>query len=162
SVHHRGAVVPTAPSVSVVALPLAVGGSGPVALRVKDPVGSLWVMRSPKEVERRAWRKRLERRYRRLGASRQFIDQMADGNRVVALINLKKQALSGDPAAINVYGDFTYWSCFAHRSPEQLDSYATTQVQESRSLPAAAAEWFRDAFAEDVALDKAVGAACRE
>jgi hypothetical protein len=160
--YDRGAVAATAESVSVVGSHLVAAGSGPVALRVKDPVGSLWVRRSPKEAERRAWRKRLERRYRRLGASQQFIDQMVDGNMAGALNNLKKQALSGDPAAISVYGDFTYWNCFIHRSPEQLDSYAATQMQESRSLPAADAEWFRDAFAEDVAVDKAVVAACSE
>jgi hypothetical protein len=159
---YRGAVAATAESVSVAAPRLVAAGSGPVALRVKDPVGSLWVRRSPKEAERGAWRKRLERRYRRLGASQQFIDQMVDGNMEGALNNLKKQALSGDPAAISVYGDFTYWNCFIHRSPEQLDSYAATQMQESRSLPAADAEWFRDAFAEDVAVDKAVVAACSE
>lgn len=162
STYDRGAMAATAESVSVVASRSVAAGSGLVALRVKDPVGSLWVRRSPQEVVRRAWRKRLERRYRRLGASQQFIDQMAAGNMVGALSNLKKQALSGDPAAISVYGDFTYWNCFLHRSPEQLDSYATTQTRESWSLPAADAEWFRDAVAEDVTLDKAILAACRE
>jgi TPR repeat protein len=87
---------------------------------------------------------------------------MVDGHMVKALNDLKGQALAGNPAAISVYGDFTYWNCFLHRSPEQLDSYAATQMQESRSLPAADAEWFRDAFAEDVAVDEAVAAACSE
>ena len=152
STYDRRAVAATAESVSVVASHLVATGSGPVALRVKDPVGSLWVRRSPKEAERRAWRKRLERRYRRLGASQQFIEQMVDGNMVGALNNLKKQALSGDPAAISVYGDFTYWNCFLHGTPEQVDSYAPIQSQESRTLPPADAEWFRDAVAEDVAV----------
>lgn len=162
STYDRGAMPAAAESVSVVASPLVAAGSGPVALRVKDPVGSLWVRRSPKEAERRAWRKRLERRYRRLGASQQFIDQMVDGNMVGALNNLKKQALSGDPAAIGVYGDFTYWNCFLHGTSEQVDSYVTMQTQESPTLPAADAEWLRDAVAEDVAINKAVVAACRE
>ncbi len=34
------------------------------------------------------------------------------------------------------------------------------QMQESRSLPAADAQWFRDAFAENFAIEKAVVAAC--
>jgi hypothetical protein len=162
STYDRGAAVATSEPVSAVASRVVAAGSGPAALGAKDPVASLWVRRLSKEAQRRAWRKRLERRYRRLGASQQFIDQMVDGNRVGALNKLKEQALSGDPAAISVYGDFTYWNCFLHRTPEQLDSYATTQVQESRTLPTADAEWFRDAIAEEVAIDKAVVAACSE
>jgi len=168
STFDRGAMAATAESVSVGAPRLVAAGTGPAALpvkealRVKEPVGSLWLRREPKDAVRHAWRKQWELRYRRLGASQQFIDQMADGNMVAALNNLKKQALSGDPAAIRVDGDFTYWNCFAHRSAEQLDSYAAIQMKESRSLPAADAEWFRAVFAEDVAFDKAVMAACSE
>lgn len=162
STYDRGGAAAAAEPVSVAASRFVAAGSGPEVLRVKDPMGSLWVRGSPKEVERRAWRKQLERRYQRLGASQQFIDQMVDGNMVGALNILKKQALSGDPAAISVYGDFAYWNCFLHRSPEQLDSYAATQMRESRALPAADAEWFRAAFAEGVAVDKAVVATCSE
>jgi hypothetical protein len=81
---------------------------------------------------------------------------------VGALNNLKKQALSGDPPAISVYGDFTYWNCFLHGTSEQVDNYATMQTQKSPTLPAADAEWLRDAAAEDVAINKTVVAACRE
>jgi TPR repeat protein len=98
----------------------------------------------------------------RLGASHQFIARLVGGDVLGALNDLKKQAIAGDPTAINVYGDFTYWNCFVHRSPEQLDSYAAMQMQESRTLPATDAEWFREAFMEDIAFEKAVVAACSE
>jgi TPR repeat protein len=61
-----------------------------------------------------------------------------------------------------VYGDFAYWNCLMHRSAEQLDGFAATQVRESWTLPAADAEWFRAAVAEDVAIGNAVAAACGE
>ena len=158
----RGAVRATAEPVGLVASRMVAVGSGSVAARAKDPVGSLWARRSPKDAALHARRKGLERRYRQAGANHQFLDLMVGGDVVGALNELKKQALAGDPAAINLYGDFTYWNCFIHRSPAQLDSYAATQIQESRSLPAADAEWFRDAFVEDIAFDKAVVAACSE
>ncbi len=100
--------------------------------------------------------------YGRAGANHEFIDRMLAGDMVGALNELKKQAIAGDPTAINLYGDFAYWNCYLGRRPEQLDSYAAMQTQESRSLPAADAEWFRDAFMDDIAFDKAVVAACSE
>lgn len=163
STHDRPAVVATAERVTVVSPRLVAAGSGTLTSSEKNPVGSLWVRPPPKEAARRAWRKQLERRYRRLGASQQFIDQMAAGNMVQALDDLKKQALAGDPAAITVYGDFTYWRCFLFRhSGEELDRFAATQVQESWALPGADGEWFRRAVAEDVVIKKAVAAACGE
>jgi hypothetical protein len=162
STYDRGAVAVTAKPARVVVSHLVAPGPGPVALHLKDPVESWWVRPKPKEAARRAWRKRFERRYLRLGASHQFIDQMVDGNMVGALNNLKQQALSGDPAAISVYGDFTYWNCFLHGTHKQVDNYVTMQTQESPTLPAADAEWLREAAAEDVAINKAVVAACRE
>ena len=163
SFNDHGAVAATIAPESVAASHLTAVDPKPVTLRAKDaPAGSLWVRRSPKDAERRAWRKRLELRYRRLGASQQFIDQMVVGNKVEALKRLKQQALSGNATAIRTYADFTYWNCFAHRTPEQMDSYTEMQMQESRSLPAPDAEWFRDAFAEAVATEKEIAAACHE
>ena len=162
STYDRDTALATAGSVSVVASHLSAAGPGPETTRPKDSVGSLWVRRSPKEAERRAWRKRLERRYLRLGASQQFIDHMIAGDMVGALNNLKKQTLAGDPAAIRVYGDFTYWNCFLHGGQGWPDIYATTQMQESRTLPDGDAEWFRNAVAEYVVVEKEVAAACKE
>ncbi len=122
----------------------------------------MWVRRLPKDATRHARWKALERMYGRAGASHEFIDRMVGGDIVGALDELKRQAIGGDPAAINLYGDFAYWNCYLGRRPEQLDSYAAMQMQESRSLPAADAEWFRNAFMDDIAFDKAVVAACSE
>ena len=64
------AVAATAAPESVAASHLTAGDPKPVTLRTKDDrAASLWVRPSPKQAERRAWRKQLEQRYRRLGAS---------------------------------------------------------------------------------------------
>lgn len=137
-------------------------GSGAAAERTNKPLGSIWSRRPPKDAARHARWKSLEERYGRVGASHQLIDRIVGGDIVGALNDLKHQAIAGDPTAINLYGSFTYWNCFLGRSPEQLDSYAAMQMRESQSLTAADAEWFREAFMEDIAFDKAVVAACRE
>jgi len=116
----------------------------------------------PKDAAQHARRKELARRYREAGANPQFLDRVVGGDVVGALKELRRQAQTGDPAAINLYGDFTYWNCFLHRTAEQLDSYAATQLQESNSLPPADGEWFRAAFMDDIAFDKSVVAACGE
>jgi TPR repeat protein len=136
--------------------------AGSIAERVKAPTGSLWVRRLPKDAARHARLTELTRRYGRHGASPQFIDRLAAGDVVGALNALKAQAIAGDPSAIDAYGSFTYWNCFLHRSTEQLDSYSAMQMQESRSLPAADGEWFREAFMDDIAFERAVVDACNE
>jgi len=137
-----------------------VAGSAAAAGRADEPVGSLWLRRLPKDAAQHARRKELARRYRQAGANPEFLDRMVGGDVEGALKELRRQAQTGDPAAINLYGDFAYWNCFLHRTPEQLDSYAATQLQESNSLPPADGEWFRTAFMDDIAFDKSVAAAC--
>ncbi len=123
--------------------------------------GSLWVRRPPKDAALHARRKELVRRYWQAGAHPQFVDRMVGGDIVGALEQLRKQALAGDPAAINLYADFVYWNCWSGRTTDQLDGYTASQMRESLTLPAADAEWFRTAFLQDIAFDKAVGTACR-
>jgi TPR repeat protein len=149
-------------STDAVSAGVGVAGSGSVPVVTDDPASSLWVRRSPKDAALHARRKGLERRYWQAGANPQFFDRMVGGDMVGALNDLKKRALAGDGAAINLYGDFVYWNCFLGRSLDQLDSYAAMQMRESRTLPVADAEWFRAAFMEDIAFDKAVMAACGE
>lgn len=139
-----------------------VAGSAAAAGRADDLVASLWNRRLPKDAAQHARRKELARRYRQAAANPEFLDRMVGGDVVGALKEWRKQAQAGDTAAINLYGDFVYWNCFLHRTPEQLDSYAATQMQESHSLPAADGEWFRIAFMGDIAFDKSVVAACSE
>jgi TPR repeat protein len=135
---------------------------GLTAEQAKEPAGSLWVRRIPKDAARHARLKELTQRYGRLGASPQFIDRLVSGDVAGALRDLKKQALAGDPVTINAYGDFVYWNCFSHRSPQQLDSYTAMQMRESNALPASDAEWFREAFLDDTAFEKAVLDACKD
>ena len=149
------------------AAPVALGEprtvvAGSAAEHAREALGSLWVRRLPEDAARHARLKELTRRYGRLGASPQFIGRLVSGDVAGALNDLKKQAIAGNPTAINAYGDFTYWNCFLHRSPEQLDSYTAMQMQESSTLPAPDAEWFRAAFMDDIAFDKAVLDACND
>ncbi len=156
------AASPSATPTSDAIAPPTTAGSGPATSGAKATQGSLWIRRPPADAARRAFAKELERRYRRLGASRQFIDQMANGDMVGALNDLKKQALSGDPAAISAYGSFAYENCIGHRRTDSMDSYSQRQMSDAGALPPTDAQWFRETYAATLSLEKAVVAACDE
>lgn len=132
------------------------------SLRTSDSKESLWSRRPPKDAARQARRKELLRRYGRFGISGPLVDRMVNGDVVGALDDLKRQATAGDPVAINAYGNFVYWNCYLGRSPEQLDSFAKTQMQQSHALLPQDADWFNEALMDDVAFGKTIASACTE
>lgn len=134
------------------------------AVGIAGPTGSggLWT-RPPAEVAARQFRRQgYAWILRQLGASEDLLDRLANGDLVPVVTDLKKQAQSGDPAAVNILGEFAYQRCYLGRSEEVLGGYEARQLADARVLPSEDEPWFEEALQADVAHDKAVAAVCKQ
>ncbi len=126
------------------------------------PISSLWARPDPKLAARNYRRQGFAWILRQLGVSEQLLDQLADGDVVAVLQELKSRAESGDTKAINILGEIAYQQCTLGRSADTLDAVEAERLQEARRLPEVDADWMSTALREDVAFDKSVKAACSQ
>jgi len=97
-----------------------------------------------------------------MGATDELLDRLASGGLASVLRDLKKQAQSGDPAAVNILGEFAYQACHLGRSEDVIGGYESRQMTEARALPPDDESWFNKALHEDVTHDKAVAVVCKQ
>jgi hypothetical protein len=140
----------------------AVPAAAPTAVARAAAVGGLW-MRPPAEMAARQFRRQgYAWIMRQLGASEELLDRLANGELASVLRDLKKGAQSGDPAAVNMLGEFAYQACHLGRSEEVLSGFESRQMADARMLPPDDESWFDKALHEDVTHDKAVASVCKQ
>ena len=97
---------------------------------------------------------------RQLGASDRLIDALAGRDIAGAVAELQRRALTGDPRAVNVLGEFAYQQCYLARSPATLDEFAGLERANARRLPSSDAAWFDATMHADLAYEQRVAAVC--
>jgi hypothetical protein len=124
-----------------------------------SPQGA-WLARAPAGVARRrgdrvgfAWI------LRQFGASEATLDRIAQGDLKALMIDLKRQASTGDATAINTLG-WLASRCAGLRQPDVLDSYDARQKQDAQALPQTEATWLTSLIDQDEAREHELEAAC--
>lgn len=128
----------------------------------KPSASSLWVRPPPQVTAQRSEHAGLAWIMRQLGANDRLIDELAGPDIAGAIDELKHRAMTGDPTAINVLGEFAFQQCYLGRSPGVLNEFLDLSRANARRLAPADAAWFDAEMQADVAHDKRVAAACAQ
>jgi hypothetical protein len=112
---------------------------------------NLWERPSAKVAARHLRRVRFAG-LRRLGASEQLVDRLADGDVLAVATELKERAKRGDPSAANILADMGHSIC----------PFASPNLQEAPSLPGHDADWLNAALQDKIAFNKQFWAACQQ
>jgi TPR repeat protein len=99
---------------------------------------------------------------RQLGASGNLLDRFADGDLVTSVTELKQQAASGDPTAINILGFIAHQKCYLARDEEQISGYEAAQLASAKLLAPADAAWFGTALQQEDAYDRQFMSVCSQ